>query len=185
MQPARKPPTLADLEALPASIKGEIIEGTLHTMTRPRGRHQNASSAIGAGIKPPFDFGEGGPGGWWILIEPGIELPDALEISPDVAGWRRERLPSLDDEAIRVVPDWVCEVLSRSTRRHDLLIKRPYYAKVGVPHHWIADVEVRTVTAYSLREGHWLELGTWSEERDARIPPFEAAAFDVSRLWTR
>lgn len=184
MDPARKAPTLADLDALPPGVKGEIIEGVLYTMTRPRGRHQHASTAIGSGIQPPFGFGDGGPGGWWILAEPGIELPGTPEISPDLAGWRRERLPELPgDEPIRVVPDWVCEILSPTTRRHDLLVKRPYYAKVGVGHHWLVDLEARTVTAYALHGGRWLELGTWSDEHDARLPPFDAVAIDVARWW--
>lgn len=184
MEPARKPPTLADLEALPPGVKGEIIEGVLYTMTRPRGRHQRASTAVGGGLQGPFDFGDGGPGGWWILVEPGVELPGTPEIAPDVAGWRRERLPTLpEDHAIRVVPDWVCEVLSPTTRRHDVLVKRPYHAKIGVPHHWIVDVEANTVTAYALREGNWFELGVWSDEHDARVPPFDAVAIDVSRWW--
>jgi Uma2 family endonuclease len=37
------------------------------------------------------------------------------------------------DEPIRVAPDWVCEILSPTTRRHDMLRKQPYYANVGVP----------------------------------------------------
>jgi len=36
-----------------------------------------------------FDLGRGGPGGWWIIAEPGIELPNTPEISPDIGGWRR------------------------------------------------------------------------------------------------
>lgn len=136
------------------------------------------------GLQPPFAFGDNGPGGWWILLEPGVELPNTPEISPDLAGWRRERLPELPaDEAIRVVPDWVCEILSPSTRRHDWLTKRPYYAKVGVPNHWLVDLDARTITAYVLRDEHWLELGTWSDEGDARIPPFEAVSLDVLRWW--
>jgi Uma2 family endonuclease len=184
MDAARKKPTLADLDALPAGIQGEIIEGVLYTMTRPRGRHQFATTSIGSGVLPPFSAGVGGPGGWWILTEPGIELPGTPEISPDVAGWKKSRLLELpEDEPIRLVPDWVCEVLSPSTRRHDLLIKRPYYARVGVPHHWIVDVDARTVTAFELREGHWLELGVFGDEVDARIVPFESVPLDVTRWW--
>lgn len=92
MDPARRVPTLADLEALPSGVKGEIIDGVLYTMTRPRGRHQHTGLLIGAALLGPFHRGAGGPGGWWILPEPGIELPNAPEISPDIAGWRRERL---------------------------------------------------------------------------------------------
>lgn len=184
MDPAPKRPTLADLDALPPSVKGEIIEGVLYTMTRPRGGHQRAILGIGSRVSDPFNDGRDGPGGWWILPEPGIELDNTLEISPDLAGWRRERLESLpEDEPIRVVPDWVCEILSPSTRRHDLLIKKPYYARIGVRHHWIVDREAMTLTVYRLEAGRWLELGVYGDERDARIEPFDAVALDVAAFW--
>ena len=42
-------------------------------------------------------------------------------VVPDLAGWRRERIPDYPDTAyVTLAPDWVCEVLSASTRRHDL-----------------------------------------------------------------
>jgi Uma2 family endonuclease len=184
MDPAHKAPTLADLDALPPHIKGEIIEGVLYTMTRPRGAHQNTTLAVGSALRGPFGLGLGGPGGWWILPEPGIELPNTPEISPDVAGWRRERLPALPDDApIRVVPDWVCEILSPSTRRHDLLIKKPYYAKIGVPHHWLIDLPARTLTVYRLESGRWVEIGVYGDEREARIEPFAEVVLDVASWW--
>jgi Uma2 family endonuclease len=182
MEPARVTPTLADLDALPPHVKGEIIEGVLYTMTRPRGRHQHTGLRIGADVGAPFDWGT--QGGWWILPEPGIEFPGTPEVSPDVAGWRRDRLPELpEDGPITVVPDWVCEILSASTRRHDLLVKKPYYASIGVAHHWLVDLAARTVTAYRLDGGRWLELGVWGDATDARIEPFDALPLDVSSWW--
>jgi Uma2 family endonuclease len=184
MDPARKVPTLADLEALPPGVKGEIIEGVLYTMPRPRSRHQNVISELIVSLHGPFQRGRGGPGGWWILPEPGIELPNTPEISPDVAGWQRSRMPELPgDEPLRLVPDWVCEILSPSTRRHNLLIKKPYYAKVGVAFHWIVDPVARTLSAYRLEAGKWLELAVHGDERDAHIAPFDAIAVDVAALW--
>ncbi|MBI4952798.1 MAG: Uma2 family endonuclease [Myxococcales bacterium] len=182
--PAEKRPTLADLDALPPGVKGEIIEGVLYTMTRPRGAHQSTGTAIGGDLRGPFDRGRGGPGGWWILVEPGIELPGTPEIAPDVAAWRRARLPELpEEEPIRVVPDWVCEILSSSTRRHDLLVKKPYYARIGVAHHWLVDLASRTLTAYRLEGGRWVELGVFGDETAARIEPFDAVALDVKSFW--
>ena len=184
LDPARKGPTLEDLDALPMGVKGEIIEGVLYTMTRPRGPHQRTGLAVGSDLRGPFDHGRGGPGGWWILPEPGIELPGTPEISPDLAGWRRDRLAALPEDApIRLVPDWICEILSKSTRRHDLLVKKPYYARVGVPHHWLIDLEARTVTAYRLASGRWMELGVFGDEGDARIEPFDAVPLDVGSWW--
>jgi Uma2 family endonuclease len=184
MDPARKVPTLADLDALPAGVKGEIIEGVLYTMTRPGGRHQRTGLLIGGRLSGPFDLGQGGPGGWWIVPEPGIELPGTPEIAPHIAGWRRERLPTLPaDSAIKVVPDWVCEILSPSTQRHDLLVKKPYYAKIGVPYHWLIDLSARTLTVYRLESGRWLELGVYGDEREVRIEPFGEVPLDVASWW--
>jgi Uma2 family endonuclease len=183
-KPRMKPPTLEDLDALPPGVVGEIIEGVLYTMTKPRGRHQRTGLEIGSGLLGPFDHGHNGPGGWWIITEPGIELPNTPEIAPDVAGWRRERMPELPiDEPIRVVPDWVCEILSKTTRRHDLLVKLPYYAKIGVAHHWLVDLEARVLIAHQLDSADWRIIGTYSEETEARIPPFDAVPLNVARWW--
>src|SRR3954469_12086647 len=157
-------PTLADLEALPPGIVGEIIEGVLYTMTKPRMRLQRTATGIGGDLRSPFDLGRGGPGGWWIVTEPGIELPNTPEISPDVAGWHREHMPDLPvDEPIRVVPDWVCGILSPTTRRHDMLRKQPYYAKIGVPFMWLVDIEARVLTVYRLESSDWRMIGTYSD----------------------
>jgi Uma2 family endonuclease len=177
-------PTLADLDALPPGIVGEIIDGVLYTMTKPRARHQRTTRLIGGAIGAPFDDGRDGPDGWWIITEPGIELPNTPEISPDVAGWRRTRMPELPvDEPIRIVPDWVCEILSKSTRRHDLLIKMPYYARVGVAYAWVVDLEARVLTAQRLESGRWVTIGTFSDETEARIEPFDVVPLDVRGWW--
>jgi Uma2 family endonuclease len=183
-KPSTKPPTLADLDALPPGIVGEIIDGVLYTMTKPRMRHQRTTARICGKLSDPFDEGNGGPGGWWIVAEPGIELPNTPEISPDVAGWRRERMPEMPgDEPIRVVPDWTCEILSKTTRRHDLEVKMPYYAKVGVAYHWLVDLEARVLTAYRLDFSEWRVIGTYSNETEARIPPFAAVPLNVASWW--
>ncbi len=81
------------------------------------------------------------------------------------------------------MPDRVCEVLSSSPRRHGLLVKKRYYARIGVAFHWIVDLEARVVTAYRLENGRWAELGTWGDETDARLEPFDALSIDVTRWW--
>jgi Uma2 family endonuclease len=179
-----RPPTLADLDALPPGIVGEIIEGVLYTMTRPRMRHQRTGLQIGSGLLGPFDHGNNGPGGWWIVTAPGIELPNTPEISPDVAGWRRERMPEMPiDEPIRVVPDWVCEILSKNTRRHDLLIKMPYYARVGVANAWIVDLEARVLIVHRPESGAWRTICTYSDETEVRIEPFDVVPLNVAAWW--
>lgn len=178
------PATLADLEALPPGVKGEIIEGVLYTQPRPRPRHQNVAGDLIDFLRGPMQRGSGGgPGGWWIVVEPGIRLPQAAEFSPDVAGWRKERMPDLPEIAIGLVPDWICEILSPGTRGHDLLTKRAFYARIGVQWLWYVDLDNRTLTASRLHDGHWLELGVYGEDQKVRIEPFEAVELDLAPWW--
>lgn len=177
------PATMADLDALPPNVKGEIIEGVLYTQPRPRSRHQSTISTVEHSVVGPYRFGHHGPGGWWILPEPGIELPGSPEFSPDVAGWRKERMPTLPDEAIRLVPDWACEVLSPSTRAYDMRIKKPFYARIGVQHIWYVDMEARLLTVCRLHQGAWLELGVHGEDEVIRAEPFGEVEISLADWW--
>lgn len=152
--------------------EGEIIDGELYVQPRPRARHARVKAVIVGSMHGPYDLDRGGPGGWWLLPEPGIELPGSPEFSPDVAGWRRERLPELpEDEPIRAVPDWVCEVLSPRTRGYDLIKKRPFYARSGVSWLWYVDVEAHTISVSQLRHGEWIEVAVHGDEQGVRLPP--------------
>jgi len=185
-EPARKlaPATMADLEALPANIKGEIIDGELYTQPRPRAPHQNVISCIGHELFDPYRRSRGGPGGWWILPEPGIELPDAPEISPDVAGWRRERMPELPhNEPIRIVPDWACEIYTKRTRAYVQNIKKPFYARVGVEWLWYIDLDTQTFTVSRLHNGKWLELGVHVGDQCVRAEPFDVVELNLAEWW--
>ena len=57
------------------------------------------------------------------------------------------------DKAIYGVPDLVVEVLSRSTMKKDLTVKKDTYEKFGVKEYWIVDPFRKTVDAYILRDG--------------------------------
>jgi Uma2 family endonuclease len=183
--PAPKRATLADLEALPEGMVGELIQGVLYTMARPRPRHQRASGRIFSDVEGRFDH-KGGPQGWWILTEPGVAFPslDVSEIVPDIAGWRRERLPELPEGRIDVVPDWVCEVLSPTTRSHDQRIKRPLYAQAGVKWMWVVDVDAKTLVVSRNEGGRWLELGVFGDEDVMHAEPFEELPMELRDLWT-
>jgi Uma2 family endonuclease len=184
-EPARKRATRADLEALPERVVGELIQGVLYTMPRPRPRHQLATTRLASDLDGPFGRAPQGVGGWWILVEPGVALPavDVEELSPDVASWRRERLPELPDALIDVAPDWVCEVLSPSTRAHDQRVKRPLYAQAGVAWMWVVDVDARTVVVSRNEGGQWLEVGVFGDDELMAAPPFETRTIALRDLW--
>ena len=118
-KPKQKSAIYADIEALPPNVVGEILFGTLVTQPRPARRHAAAANAISGLVTNPFQFGNGGPGGWIIVTEPELHLGPHVVV-PDLAGWRRERLVGSEEGAFfDDVPDWICEVLSPSTEFHD------------------------------------------------------------------
>ncbi len=175
--------TYQDLEDLPSNMVGEIIHGMLHAHPRPAPRHARASSMIGIDVGNPFDKGVNGPGGWWILDEPELHLGEDIFV-PDLAGWRRERMPELPQTAwFELVPDWVCEVLSPSTARFDRAEKMPLYAHYGVSYCWLVDPDLLTLEAYKLVGEHWVLLKTLDKDKMVSIEPFDATEFSLADLW--
>lgn len=93
-------------------------------------------------------------------------------------------MPSLPKEGpITLVPDWVCEILSPRTRSYDVLVKRPFYADIGVSHAWYIDPEARTLTVSRLFEGQWLEIGVYGRDQRVRAEPFAAIEIDLADWW--
>lgn len=181
--PQRKSATYQDLIDLPENLVGEIIDGELHAQPRPAPRHARASSLLGGKLTGPYDEGSGGPGGWWILDEPELHLGPHILV-PDLAGWRRERMPSLPETAyFTQAPDWVCEVLSPSTARVDRIDKLPIYAAEGVGGAWLVDPDVRTLEVFVLHDGHWRLECVFKDAEEVCAPPFEAVRFGLGGLW--
>jgi Uma2 family endonuclease len=181
--PIFKPASYEDLCALPPSMVGEIVRGMLYSHPRPASKHARSSSMLGGKLIPRFDEGDGGPGGWWILDEPELHLGDDVLV-PDLAGWRRERMPIFPDVAwFDLVPDWVCEILSPSTARLDRTQKMPIYAADGVRHLWLIDPALRTLEAYENQQGRWTMIAAHADQEQVRVAPFDAVAIDLGGLW--
>lgn len=181
--PQVKPACYEDLLDLPENVVGEIINGRLSTQPRPAPRHARANSSLGIELGGPFDFGRNGPGGWWILDEPELHLGNDILV-PDIAGWRRERMPTLPDIAwFELAPDWVCEILSPSTARIDRVEKLPIYAANGVKHAWLVDPDLRTLEIFENQNGKWLLLAVLEHNAAVAQAPFDAVSFDLGGLW--
>jgi Uma2 family endonuclease len=185
MQPFAKPTLYQQLEALPEGLTGEILNGQLHTQPRPSWPHAYVSGRLNRTIGRRFDDGDDGPGGWWIIAEPEIHFVLDCEVAvPDLAGWRRERMPiPPQGHKVEVVPDWVCEILSPSTASKDREIKLPLYARHGVQYAWLIDPKARTLEAFALEGGAWQGIGRFAGADRTAVPPFEAVALDLEGLW--
>jgi Uma2 family endonuclease len=179
-----KPATYADIEALPPHVTGEILFGVLHAHPRPAPRHGLAAISLSDEIVGPFQKRRGGgPGGWIFMIEPELHLGDDTVV-PDLAGWRRERLPKLPDTAyIETPPDWLCEVLSPSTQQIDRTDKLAIYAAHGVGHCWYVDPTARTLEVFALQGEKWLRAAAFKNADPVTAPPFEVHTFPLDVLW--
>jgi hypothetical protein len=182
-EPAKRPATYADIEALPPHLIGEILFGHLVTQPRPVRRHTGAATALGAVVPGAYQFGMGGPGGWIFADEAELHLAPHVLVA-DIASWRRERMTESPDEPyFHVAPDWICEVMSPSTEKYDRGDKRRIYAMYEVEHFWLVDPRPRILEVFQRRDRDWLLTHTFSDDEPVNAPPFDAITFSLGLLW--
>lgn len=186
--PNLDPEVVAGYRSAPEHLVAEIIDGQLSLIPRPRRRHAQSAIALGSDLHNPFSRGRDGPGGWVILPEPELHLgPRPDVVVPDLAGWRRERLPPgflADDAAgIPLAPDWVCEVLSPSTASVDRAKKLPIYWREGVGHAWLIDPTAHTLEVFRRHDLGWLLVASHEGASVVHAEPFDAIALDLAGLW--
>ncbi|WP_437683667.1 Uma2 family endonuclease [Sorangium sp. So ce131] len=188
--PGNAPEVEAAFQATPEEMVAEILDGELFTFPRPARPHTRAASRLGRRLGP-FDDDPGEPGGWVILNEPELHLgPRPDKVVPDLAGWRRERMPdavgSEDAPAhYDVAPDWVCEVISPRTERVDRGRKMRIYRREGVRHAWLINPVAQTLEVYRLDDGRWCLLDTYEGDEAVRAEPFDAIELPLAVLWAR
>ncbi len=175
--------TYADLEAVPSHLVAEIIFGSLMTHPRPSPKHAASSSALTGELSGPFQKGRSGPGGWIFMDEPELHLGPHILV-PDLAGWRRSRMPFIPTAAyVEINPDWVCEILSPSTENRDRGNKRRIYSTYNVGYLWLLDPIAQRLEAYVLRDGHYSLHDTYNDDDSVAAPPFDAVPFKLADLW--
>ena len=184
--PVPKPATLEDFLAIsPSERFHEILEGELVRKVMPGARHGSAQRSL-SGLLDPYDRegGSGRPGGWWLMSEVEILLPGRQPVRPDLVGWRIARMPELPEEfPVRLLPDWVCEVVSPSDPRRDTVIKFQDYARAGIPHYWLLDLAEKRFTAFRLTDGHYTLQAEGRPGDTLKVEPFEQVELPIGYLF--
>ncbi len=181
-----RPATLEELEALGEDARVELIDGVLYELPVTTFEHGDIASLIVMAIGPAYQLGRGGPGGWWIQGENDFVAEGREVFRPDAVGWRKARLPAPErSKRVAIAPDWVLEVLSPGTRRHDLVTKAAAYARIGVGYRWYVDPVVRSLEAFALRDGRWELVGCFRDDEVVRVEPFEAVEVAMADWWDR
>ena len=183
VETTKRPATYADLKAVSPELVAEILDGELVTHPRPAPPHVTGDTALIIELGGPFQKGRGGPGGWIFLGKPEIH-PGPHVVVPDVAGWRRERMPHMPRTAYyETAPDFICEDISKSTEGDDRGRKRRIYATFEVPYLWYLDPVAQLLEAFMLRGKQWVLFETYQDGDEVKAPPFDAVPFRLSNLW--
>ena len=96
-----------------------------------------------------------------------VHLPDGNLFKPDLIVVKKENAAIINwQKGIYGVPDMVVEVLSKSTRKKDLTVKKDIYESNGVKEYWIIDPYAKVVDVYVLRDGKF--------EFDDEYPKYDA-----------
>ena len=132
--------TLEDYYALPDEHRAELIDGVLYDMASPGTLHQMAGGYIYARF---LEFVAKNQGKCIPLIAP-------LDVQLDCA------------------PDFILEVLSKSTRRRDMVTKLQKYANAGVKEYWMVDIEGRRVFVYIFDEENYPAIYGF----DSKVPVY-------------
>jgi len=185
-----KPATYADLEALPSHVVGELLDGVLYATPRPAPKHAWAYTRLIGALETADPDGTRLDSGWHVLAEPEIRLfpgtdqTDQIAV-PDITAWRRVDVPKIPNTVpLDVVPAWVCEIASPSTRRRDRTIKLRLYARAGVEWVWIVDPDDELLEVYRRTDsGDWLLVATHDGDETIRPMPFEHP-IPLARLWS-
>jgi len=135
-----------DFEALQAeygwSFDAELINGEA-VVIPPDG--SPASSAQGELHYALRRWQDSAADGGLVLQNVFVKVDPSSRFGPDVAWWSAARRPPLPQGQMTVIPDWVAEVLSPSTRENDLGLKRERYLAAGVRELWLVDPSAGSV----------------------------------------
>ncbi|MCB0970178.1 MAG: Uma2 family endonuclease [Acidimicrobiales bacterium] len=131
--PTHRPLTVADLDRLPEGPPHpELIDGVLIVRGSPRPRHavvvNHLTIVLNQACPPHLQVVPGGLE--WIIDDGTLLVPDLMVYDPTAVH---------PDDGLLAPPLLVVEVLSPTTRRHDLVHKRRAYARGGCRHYWIVD----------------------------------------------
>ena len=181
-KPLKKGATYEDLCGVPDHFVAEILDGDLYASPRPALPHARAAAVLLARLGAAFDLGH--PGGWIMLFAPELHFGNDVLV-PDLAGWRREGLASLPNDAyLTLAPDWICEVVSPATETIDRGQKLRIYTREGVAFAWLVDPLRQSLEVLALETGNLEQIEEHNGGVRVSARPFDAIELELSALWS-
>jgi Uma2 family endonuclease len=183
----RRPATIDDFWAIPEATRfHEFYGGEIVEKATPSGEHGGAQLSVAAAIGGPFQRnpGRGGPGGWWLASEVEVLIPGGRVVRPDLVGWRRERCSARPTGTpVRILPDWICEVVSPANANNDTVTKLRLYQDVAIPHYWMVDPRDATLTVLRHSADGYILVLRAERHEVVRAEPFDAIEIAVGTFF--
>lgn len=173
--------TLEDYYNLPEDQRFELIDGVIYDMTAPTTIHQSILGRVHAHLLYHIDA----KGGQCIpMISPvdvQLDCDDKTMVEPDVIiVCDRNKIIR---RCVYGAPDFVMEVLSKSTKKKDMFIKLNKYLNAGVREYWMVDPDKKTVMIYDFEHDDY-RLASFSEKIPVAVLDGECV-IDFADLYNR
>ena len=151
--------TYADYCQLPDDTRYELIDGEFYVVPSPGANHQWSSFKLARWMA---DFVESRLLGVVYIAPFDVILSDHDTLQPDILFVAADRQHIITARACEGPPDLVVEVLSPSTSRRDLVLKRERYARFGVREYWLVDPAARSIEVLTWQEGAFHSQGIYA-----------------------
>ena len=179
--------------SLPDGDRAELIEGRIVYKAMTSIAHGGAILGIAAQLGGLQGASDEGGGGWWLSQDVDMVL-SGQGVRPDLVGWRIDKNPrppekiNVSDRHLGVYvapPDWVCEVLSGSTRARDVEegAKWQAYYDAGVGHYWLVDLQQEELLVYRRGARSYEQVEVARRDEVKPLPPFASVDFVARRVF--
>lgn len=142
--------TIEDIYALPDGEHAELIDGQIYYMAPPSWNHQRISRKLHQAIANYIDGNHGGCEALAAPFAVFLNENDINCVEPDISVICD--LSKLDDKGCHGAPDWIIEIVSKSSKSRDYMTKLFKYRTAGVREYWIVDPEKQMTTVYAFEK---------------------------------
>ncbi|WP_029230756.1 Uma2 family endonuclease [Butyrivibrio sp. VCB2006] len=143
----------------------ELMDGHIIYNEAPGIGHQRLVQRLGKAIDAFIEANKGKCQMFNVGVNVRLDEDDYTMLIPDIAVACEPDI--IDENGINGAPDWIIEVVSKSTRRRDYNDKMHKYMHAGVREYWIVDPDKEKVTTYI--EGEPMMAYIYSFEDDIPV----------------